>query len=94
MSAIDPIRLARAIHLDAGDRGGGVWHIMGSNNFHVVTDGDSGLICDCEDFLRGNCCKHILRTLLGLGDPAVIEGLRKLIPNPQRFPAKRRQGAA
>ncbi len=89
---IDLARLARAIHLDATPRDHETWHVMGRVSFHVVAAGDDGLTCDCEDHrVRGGLCKHALRILLARGDRAVIERLRALIPDPGRYPAKRRQ---
>ena len=88
---IDLRRLARAVHLDAAPRDHETWHVMGRASLHVVTGGDDGLVCDCEDFrVRGGLCKHALRILLARGDRAVIEQLRTLIPDPGRYPRKRR----
>ena len=95
MREIDPLRLARAVHLDAIRRDGVTWRVTGVDSFHVVTDGDSGLLCDCRDFaIRGSPCKHVIRIGLANGDREIISALRFFIPNPRHFPAKRHQGAA
>ncbi len=72
------------------------WHVMSTHSLHGVHIADSRPVCDCVDYAtRGVLCKHILRILLAAGDRSVIEELRKLIPNPKRYPAARkRQGAA
>jgi hypothetical protein len=94
MREIDPIRLARAVHLDAIRRDDVTWRVTGVDSFHVVTDGDTGLLCDCRDFaIRGGPCKHVIRIDLANGDREMISALRLLIPNPRRLPAQRR-GAA
>ena len=91
MSALDPVRVCKAIHLDAISRDDVTWHVTGVDSFHFVSVGDSGLLCDCRDFaIRGGPCKHILRVGLANGDREVLSALRLLIPNPQRFPAQRR----
>ena len=90
MSRIDLTRLARAVHLDAVPRDDVTWQVTGADSFHVVSVGDSGLLCDCADFaLRGGPCKHIIRVGLASGDREVIDALRLLIPNPQRYPPRR-----
>ena len=95
MSTIDLRRLARGIHLDCTPRDHETWSVVGPTSFHVVAAGDDGLLCDCQDFaIRGGPCKHALRVLLARGDRVVIERLRALVPDPGRYPAKRRQGAA
>ena len=84
----------KAIHLDAVPRDDTTWRVTSADSFHLVSVGDSGLLCDCRDFaIRGGPCKHILRVGLANGDRTVIDALRLLIPSPQHLPAQRR-GAA
>ena len=94
MTALDPVRVMKAIHLDAVPRDDTTWRVTSTDSFHLVSVGDSGLLCDCRDFaIRGGPCKHILRVGLANGDRTVIDALRLLIPSPQHLPAQRR-GAA
>ena len=94
MTALDPVRVMKAIHLDAVPRDDTTWRVTSADSFHLVSVGDSGLLCDCRDFaIRGGPCKHILRVGLANGDRTVIDALRLLIPSPQHLPAQRR-GAA
>ena len=95
MSALDLVRVCRAIHLDLARRDDATWEVTSANSFHLVTIADNGLLCDCQDFaIRGGPCKHIIRVGLANGDREVISALRLLIPNPRRYPAaKRPQGA-
>ena len=82
---IDPGRLARAVYLDASPRGGGVWHVLSPETFHVVHMADSGPLCDCADFTnRGISCKHVLAVRLCGGDTEVLRALRQLVANPSR----------
>lgn len=95
MSAIDLTRLARAVHLDAVRRDDVTWHVTGVDSFHVVSVGDSGLLCDCEDCLiRHATCKHLIAVGLAVGDRQVLQALRQLVSDPSRYPARKRQGAA
>ena len=90
MTALDPVRVMKAIHLDATPQDDTTWRVTSADSFHVVSVGDSGLLCDCRDFaIRGGPCKHILRVALANGDREVIDSLRLLIPNPHRLPARR-----
>ena len=91
MTALDPVRVMKALYLDAVPQDNTTWRVTSADSFHVVSVGDSGLLCDCRDFaIRGGPCKHILRVGLANGDREVIAALRLLIPNPQRLPAQRR----
>ena len=91
---IDLLRLCRAVHLDALPRDDTTWEVTSADSFHLVSVGDSGLLCDCEDCLiRHATCKHQIAVGFAVGDRQVLQALRQLVPNPRRFPAKRRQGA-
>ena len=95
MTALDPVRVSRAVHLDATPQDDTTWRVTSADSFHLVSVGDSGLLCDCRDFaIRGGPCKHILRVGLANGDREVISALRLLIPNPQRLPAQRHRVTA
>ena len=90
MTALDPVRVMKAVHLDAVPRDNTTWRVTSADSFHLVSFGDSGPLCDCRDFaIRGGPCKHVIRVGLANGDREVISALRQLIPNPQRLPAQR-----
>lgn len=77
---IDLGRLARAVHLDAQRIGDSVYLVSGGATAHRV-DLRVGEACDCDDRrIRGATCKHVLRAMLGEGDPDVLRALRDLVP--------------
>ena len=95
MSTIDLVRLCKAVHLEVQPVAPDRYLITGGRDDHVVVIRDGRVICDCLDSqFTGDNCKHSLATRLHSGDPVVVKALRQLVPNPRRFPAKRRQGAA
>lgn len=92
---IDSGRLARAIWLTAKPIDVNAYRVRGGTADHMVEIVDGRCYCDCPDAqVRGAGCKHSLLVRLLGGDPEVALALRQLIPNPQRLPARKRQGAA
>ena len=88
VSAIDPLRLARAIQLDARHTGIDRYFVTGGAACHEV-DLRAG-VCDCTDSrVHGHQCKHLLLCRLREGDPEVIRALRQLVPMPERSRAVR-----
>ena len=91
---IDLVRLCKAVYLNTARRDDKTWEVTSADSFHLVTVADSGLLCDCPDFaIRGGPCKHVIRVGLANGDTEVISALRRLIPDPARYPSRKR-GAA
>ena len=92
---IDTGCLQRAIWLEVQPVAPGRYLVSGGEHDHV-DDIDGGLVVGhCPDSPRaGDGCKHSLALRLRAGDGEVIDALRQLVPNPKRYPAKRRQGAA
>ena len=81
--AIDPRRLARAIHLDCQQEGPDTFRVWGGAQSHTVEFSDVTR-CDCADFtIHGSRCKHLLRISLSQGDSEVIKALRSLVALPQ-----------
>jgi hypothetical protein len=80
---IDPLRLARAVWLDA-ERAGDGWIVTGGAQSHRVAENDHGsLECDCPDAARHpGACKHALCVSLSLGDPDTVKALRAIVPAP------------
>jgi hypothetical protein len=78
--AIDPERLARAIHLRAVPfNTPGLYAIEGGSRPHAVDISNRTLpICNCEDRIKG-FCKHILAALIAEGDPTVTAAARALV---------------
>lgn len=90
MTALDPVRVSRAVHLDATPQDDTTGRVTSADSFHLVNIGDSGPLCDCRDFaIRGGPCKHVIAVGLANGDRQVLEALRRLVPNPQLLPARR-----
>lgn len=91
---IDSTRLARAIWLKVQPVSGG-YLVSGGAAGHLVEADGARITCHCPDAERmGDGCKHSLALRLRAGDGEVVDALRQLIPNPQRLPARKRQGAA
>ena len=85
MSAIDPNRLARAVHLDCDRISLNQYLVTGGTADHVVTVQDGRVWCHCIDSQwKGDNCKHSLVTRLTCGDPLVAKALRMLVPRPHR----------
>ncbi len=82
---IDPVRLARAVHLDAEAAGDGRYRVVGGAQMHHVDlRAADGHECDCADYrVRASLCKHVLRAHLAEGDPEVLTALRTLVPRPK-----------
>jgi hypothetical protein len=82
MTAVDPGRLARAIHLDVESNGAGEWSVTGGRGRHCVTIGERGTICDCadSDLHPELACKHRLAVALVRLPAEVREALRELVP--------------
>lgn len=53
VTAIDPMRLARAVHLDVHQVAEAEWVVSGGRARHVVTLEPSGALCD-----SGVCTSH------------------------------------
>ncbi len=85
MMTIDPIRLARAVHLDAEAAGDGRYRVLGGAMLHHVDLlAADGFECDCADYrIRTPLCKHMLRARLAEGDPEVLAALRGLVSQPK-----------
>ena len=82
-------RLARAIWLKVQPVSGG-YLVTGGAAGHVVEVDGGRVTCHCPDAARmGDGCKHSLAIRLRAGDGEVIDALRLLTPNPQRYPARR-----
>ncbi len=78
---IDPVRVARAIHLTVDPAGHDRFEVTGGSRMHVVQLTADDLLCDCED-VRATVCKHRLAVRLWLGDAEVLRVLRTLVPHP------------
>jgi hypothetical protein len=80
---LDPMRLAKAVHLDAEKLDNGAWKVSGGASEHLVTADASA--CDCADFsVRGGSCKHLLAVRLRTGDSEALDALRGLVVAPAR----------
>lgn len=80
--AVDPRRLARAVHLKCHRETAGRYVVSGGAQAHVVEFGDDPR-CDCVDFqVHGGGCKHLLRVRMARGDAAIVEALGLLVPYP------------
>jgi hypothetical protein len=79
MTAVDPGRLARAIHLDVEPTGAGIWSVTGGRTAHVVTRAG----CDCVDgeVHPEQICKHRLAVVLARLSAEIREALRELVPS-------------
>jgi len=81
--AVDPARLARAVHLRAEPLGQGLWRVTGGDAPHLV-DIETGS-CDCVDYrLLGTRCKHVLAVRLAVLEPETRGALRDVVPMPKR----------
>ena len=78
---IDPVRVARAVHLDVEPAGHDRFEVVGGARMHVVQLTADELLCDCED-VRATVCKHRIAVRLWLGDAEVLRVLRLLVPYP------------
>ncbi len=82
---IDPIRLRKAIWLQARPIGSGQHLVRGGRDDHFVVIDGGWVRCDCFDAQRnGDGCKHSLLVRLLGGDPEVVKALRQLVPAPGR----------
>ena len=92
MSTIDARRLQKAIWLEVQPVAPGQYLVSGGKDDHLVEVDGGRVTCLCLDSQRaGDGCKHSLALRLRAGDGEVIDALRRLVPNPKYFPAKRRQ---
>lgn len=87
---VDPGRLARALHLEAGEIGAGQWTVTGGRRPHVVTAG----ACDCIDSeMHPNVeCKHRLAVTLAALPAEMRVALRELVPRNRSAGQLVRQG--
>jgi hypothetical protein len=78
--AIDPARLARAVHLRAAPFSTpGLYAIEGGSRVHAVDVRDHAApACHCEDRIKG-FCKHILAALIADGEPTVLAAAKALV---------------
>jgi helicase len=54
------------------------WQVTGGLEPHRVRNSGSGLTCDCQDFTKGNTCKHILAIKRTLGDAQVSHAIERI----------------
>jgi len=82
--AVDPARLARAIHLEVQRLAGQVYRVSGGARPHRVTVAPHGMIaCDCWDAAtRPGRCKHALAVRVLRLDPDLRAALRVLVAVP------------
>jgi hypothetical protein len=86
-TALDPGRVARAVHLQVSESGPRKYTVSGGAQPHVVqAGGDGGLRCDCTDHAMRPAvgCKHILAVRLRLADADVLAALRVVVALPKR----------
>ncbi len=84
--AIDPSRLARAIHLDCKRMNPSSFRVSGGATDHIVAVANGEVRCDCYDAqYHGDGCKHSLLVRLIAGDADVVLALRKLIAPPRQL---------
>lgn len=83
---IDPVRLARAIHLDYRQIHDTRYLVSGGSQDHIVDVVDGTVRCDCYDAqYRGDGCKHSLIVRLIAGDQSAVKALRQLVAPPRRL---------
>ncbi|MGK7312552.1 MAG: hypothetical protein ACN0LA_09985 [Candidatus Longimicrobiales bacterium M2_2A_002] len=70
----DPIRLARAVHLETERLAFGTWRVGA-----WTVDEDQG--CNCPDrTIRQVTCKHEMAVRLSCLDPDLLDAFRQLLP--------------
>jgi helicase len=75
---MDPYRLRRAVELTVTTLNPAEWQVTGGLEPHRVRNSSSGLTCDCQDFTKGNTCKHILAIKHNLGDAQVSQAIERI----------------
>lgn len=82
MPAVDPSRLARAVHLDVTEATPGSWTVSGGRSTHRVSKAQDGTVCDCVDSQVHPelVCKHRLAVRLSRLPPELRVGLRAIVP--------------
>jgi helicase len=75
---LDPYRLRRAMELTVTKLTPAEWQVTGGLEPHRVRNSDSGLTCDCQDFTKGNTCKHIIAIKRTLGDAQVSHAIERI----------------
>jgi helicase len=75
---MDPYRLRRAMELTVTTLNHTEWQVTGGLEPHRVRNNGSDLNCDCQDFTKGNTCKHILAIKHNLGDAQVSQAIERI----------------
>lgn len=94
-AALDPARVARAVHLVCA-MDGPDYVVRGGAAPHRVTVTAGVLVCDCADamYRPGVECAHALRVRLMRGDAELIAALQMVVAVPKRRRRRRPRRAA